>query len=78
MPDPTKLLGVPEAAGQELMTTEELAQQLSVSQAWIRDHASGRRRPVPPSINLGTKQHPNYRFDRKAVQEWLNQLAKKS
>ena len=61
-----------------LMTPKELAQELNVSRAWIRDHASGRRRPVPPSINLGTQQHPQYRFERKAVQEWLNQLAKKS
>ena len=61
-----------------LMTPEELAKELKVSIAWIRDHASGRRRPVPPSINLGTKQHPQYRFDRKVIQEWLNQLAKKS
>lgn len=58
-----------------LMTPGELAKALRVSEAWIRDHASGRRRPVMPSINLGTDHHPLYRFDRKVIQEWLNELA---
>jgi hypothetical protein len=61
-----------------LLTPEDLTKQLRVSMAWVRDHAAGRRRPVIPSINLGTKQHPQYRFDRKVIQEWLNQLAKNS
>ena len=59
-----------------LLTSTELAKELHVSESWVRDHAHGRRRPVLPSINLGTKRKPAYRFDRRVIQEWLNQLAK--
>jgi hypothetical protein len=60
-----------------LLTSKELASELNVSESWVRDHAHGRRRPVLPSINLGSKRKPTYRFDRKVIQEWLNDLVKK-
>jgi hypothetical protein len=59
-----------------LLNSKELASELNVSESWVRDHAHGRRRPVLPSINLGSKRKPAYRFDRKVIQEWLNQLAR--
>jgi len=59
-----------------LLTSTELAKELNVSESWVRDHAHGRRRPLLPSINLGSKRKPTYRFDRKIIQEWLNDLAR--
>ena len=59
-----------------LLTSTELAKELNVSESWVRDHAHGRRRPVLPSINLGTQRKPTYRFDRRVIQEWLRELAR--
>lgn len=61
----------------DLLTSEELATELKVSESWVRDHAAGRRRPVLPSYNLGSKRKPTYRFNRQVIQEWLNGLAGK-
>lgn len=41
-----------------LLTAKDLALELGVSQAWVRDHCTGRRSPALPVIRLG---------DRKAV-----------
>jgi len=59
-----------------LLNSGELASELNVSESWVRDHAHGRRRPLLPSINLGTKRKPAYRFDRRVIQEWLRELGK--
>jgi predicted DNA-binding transcriptional regulator AlpA len=39
----------------QLRTLEEVAQQLGVSKAWVRDHAT-RRSPRIPVIRLGGKR----------------------
>lgn len=36
-----------------LLTVAEVAERFQVSRAWVHDHASGRRRPVVPSVKLG-------------------------
>ncbi len=36
-----------------LLSVSEVARWLGVSPAWVRDHASGRRRPILPSVKLG-------------------------
>jgi predicted DNA-binding transcriptional regulator AlpA len=41
-----------------LLTAKDVARELCVSQAWVRDHVTGRRSPALPVIRLG---------DRKAV-----------
>lgn len=41
---------------ERLLTPKELAEQLCVSQAWIRDHVSGRRKPLLPYVRLGDKR----------------------
>jgi hypothetical protein len=76
MPETVEYLSEDQAA--KLMTSCELAKELNVSESWVRDHAHGRRRPVLPCINLGTKRKPTYRFDRQVIREWLNRLAKTS
>jgi predicted DNA-binding transcriptional regulator AlpA len=37
----------------ELLTTKEVASMLRVSCGWVRDHASGRRRPKLQCVKLG-------------------------
>ena len=37
----------------ELLTTKEVASMLRVSCGWVRDHASGRRRPKMLCVKLG-------------------------
>jgi predicted DNA-binding transcriptional regulator AlpA len=53
-----------------LLTAPEVAHWLAVSPSWIRDHASGRRRPVLPSIKIGRSM----RFEEKSITEWLEVL----
>jgi predicted DNA-binding transcriptional regulator AlpA len=36
-----------------LLTAKDVARQLCVSEAWVRDHALGRRLPTLPAIRLG-------------------------
>jgi hypothetical protein len=42
-----------ETAHTELLTVEQVAAWFHVSPGWIRDHASGRKRPVLPCRKLG-------------------------
>ena len=53
-----------------LLNVSDVADWLHVSEGWIRDHATGRRRPVLPSIKLGKA----IRFDEAKVDEWLQRL----
>ena len=53
-----------------LMTPEQLAKELAVSQAWIRDHVSGRRKPVLPHVWLGERRGL-LRFRRSEIKEFL-------
>lgn len=36
-----------------LLNVREVAEWLNVSEGWVRDHASGRRQPLLPSLKLG-------------------------
>lgn len=38
---------------ESLLTAKDVAAQLSVSSAWVRDHAIGRRLPALPAIRMG-------------------------
>jgi hypothetical protein len=60
----------------QLVTAKDLAEALKVTEGWVHDHASGRRRPVLPSIKISGVRRPTYRFDPETVQQWLNELAK--
>jgi predicted DNA-binding transcriptional regulator AlpA len=44
-----------EAAGTKLLTLDEVASQLSVSKAWVRDHAT-RRNPRIPVVRFGGRR----------------------
>ena len=57
-----------------LLTSAEIAKWLGVSQQWVRDHASGRRRPLLPAIRISGLNRPTYRFSEEAVSEWLKKL----
>lgn len=52
------------------LTVAEVARWLAVSPSWVRDHATGRRRPALPSIKLGK----SLRFDARTITEWLDAL----
>ena len=54
----------------ELITPEQLGKELSVSQAWIRDHTSGRRKPPLPHIRLGERR-ALLRFRRSEIEAFL-------
>jgi excisionase family DNA binding protein len=43
----------PESKPAPLLTAREVARQLSVSVAWVLEHARGRHHPILPSISLG-------------------------
>jgi predicted DNA-binding transcriptional regulator AlpA len=58
-PDPDRLLDVP-----------EVAHLLGMSEAWVRQHSNGMRRPAIPSIKLGK----SIRFRREAVLEFIKGL----
>jgi excisionase family DNA binding protein len=50
-----------------LMTVEEVARQLAMSTAWVRQHSNGMRRPEIPSVKLGK----SVRFRRQRVMEFV-------
>jgi excisionase family DNA binding protein len=52
------------------MTATQVAKWLNVSIGWVFDHASGRRRPILPSVKLGKST----RFDEDEVNAWLRDL----
>lgn len=54
----------------ELMTSEQLAEELAVSTGWIRDHVSGRRKPLLPHIHLGDRRGM-LRFRRSEIEAFL-------
>jgi hypothetical protein len=56
--------------GRELLTPRQLARELSVSEAWIRDHCSGRRKPLLPHIRLGDRRG-QIRFRRANIDTFL-------
>ena len=60
----------------QLVTTKDLAEALRVTEGWVHDHASGRRRPVLPSIKISGVRRPTYRFDPEAIQQWLSRFGR--
>jgi len=50
---PIKPLSVTDGSRVELLTTKDVASLLRVSCGWVRDHASGRRRPKLQCVKLG-------------------------
>src|SRR6478672_10919154 len=56
-----------------LLTASEVARWLNVSRGWVFDHASGRRKPLLPSIKLGKA----IRFEQEAVTAWIEALSKR-
>ena len=57
--DPDRLLDVP-----------EVARMLGMSEAWVRQHSNGLRRPSIPCVKLGK----SVRFRREAVLEFIRSM----
>jgi excisionase family DNA binding protein len=57
-----------------LLTATEVAHWLRVSRGWVFDHASGRRKPVLPSIKMGKA----IRFRQEAVTAWIEALSNRA
>jgi len=53
-----------------LFTPKDVARELGVSEAWVRDHSLGRRQPPLPVIRLGTKK-AILRFRRSDLDQFL-------
>jgi len=53
-----------------LLTAKDLALELGVSQAWVRDHCTGRRSPALPVIRLGDRKAV-LRFRRVDIENFL-------
>lgn len=51
-----------------LLTARDVARRLSVSIAWVLDHASGRHKPLLPSIKMGKA----VRFQEADIAEFLD------
>lgn len=59
-------------AMERLLSVEEVAQSFGVSNAWVRQHANGHRRPILPSVKIG-KFH---RFRISDVQQFIADAAR--
>ena len=57
---------------EKLLTVAEVAESLGVSPAWVRQHASGVRRPVLPSVKMGKV----LRFRRGDVERFIQECAR--
>ena len=55
-----------------LMTVEDVAHMLGMSEAWVRQHANGLRRPLIPSVKLGKC----VRFRREDVLEFVRSMVR--
>lgn len=53
-----------------LLSVEEVAALLGMSTAWVRQHASGLRRPIIPSVKLGK----SVRFRRDRVLQFIESM----
>jgi hypothetical protein len=53
-----------------LLTVEQVAGMLGVSEAWVRQHSNGMRRPAIPSVKLGKC----VRFGRESVLEFIKSM----
>jgi excisionase family DNA binding protein len=58
------------ALGSRLLTVEDVAAQLGVSEAWVYQHSCGARRPTLPSVKLGRA----VRFRPESVDEFIHQM----
>jgi predicted DNA-binding transcriptional regulator AlpA len=63
-------LPVARADPDRLMTVEDVARMLGMSAAWVRQHSSGLRRPLIPSVKLGKC----VRFRRETVLQFIKSM----
>jgi predicted DNA-binding transcriptional regulator AlpA len=55
----------------QLLKPKQVAEELAVSEAWVRDHVSGRRLPLLPHIRLGDRRG-QLRFRRADIDRFLD------
>jgi excisionase family DNA binding protein len=58
------------SAADHLLDVSEVAAMLGMSEAWVRQHSNGMRRPSIPSVKLGK----SVRFRREAVLEFIKSM----
>ena len=64
----------PETKLAKLLTVEDVSALLQVSESWVRDHASGRRKPYLKSLKMGKVR----RFEEHTVAEFIRELSKRA
>ena len=52
---------------QRLMEVSEIAEWLGVSPSWVREHASGKRKPKLPAVKLGDL----WKFEKEKIESFL-------
>jgi predicted DNA-binding transcriptional regulator AlpA len=60
----------PTVQPERLLTVDQVAEILSMSTAWVRQHSNGMRRPALPSLKLGK----SVRFRRDRVLEFVRSM----
>lgn len=66
----SELSSLVEHQANRLLTTKDVARELCVSEAWVRDHVTGRREPPLPVIRLGGRKAV-LRFRREDLDRFL-------
>ena len=66
----SELIGPVEQQFNRLLTAKDVARELCVSEAWVRDHVTGRREPPLPVIRLGDRKAV-LRFRRADIERFL-------
>jgi excisionase family DNA binding protein len=58
------------AVSEHLLSVAAVAEWLGVSESWVREHASGKKRPHMPALRMGGL----LRFRREEIEAWLKEL----
>lgn len=57
----------------KLLSVADVAELFGVSEAWVRDHAAGRREPKLPAVKLGTDEGRGiWKFMPQDIEDFLN------
>lgn len=57
---------------EKLLTVEEVAELLGMSEAWVYQHAGGSRRPKIPCVKIGRA----VRFRRESIERFVEEMEK--
>jgi hypothetical protein len=60
----------------KLLSADDVAEWLGVSEGWVRDHAT-RRQPLLPCVKFGNTKQSALRFDSRDIEEFIAKWSKK-